>query len=53
MDEWMGAGVSGAVAGKPSRASDGKVSGAGPAGRVKAAGEAAGAGVPLTAADSG
>jgi hypothetical protein len=33
---------------KPSRASDRKASRADPAGRVKAAGKAAGAGVPLT-----
>jgi hypothetical protein len=48
----MGAGVSGAVGRKPSRASDGKVSRVDLARRAKVAGEAAGkaagAGVPLT-----
>jgi hypothetical protein len=48
----MGTGVSRAVAGKPSGASDRNVSRADPAGRAKAAREAAGkpagAGVPLT-----
>jgi hypothetical protein len=52
MDEWTGAGVSRAVAGKPSGVSDGKVSRVDLAGRAKVAGEAAGklarAGVLLT-----
>jgi hypothetical protein len=44
----MGTGASRAVDKKPSRASNGKVSGVDPAGRAKVAGEAAGMGVPLT-----
>jgi hypothetical protein len=52
----MGTGVSGAVAGKLSGASDRKVSGADPAGRAKTAGEAAGkaagVGVHLTAGET-
>jgi hypothetical protein len=47
-DRWTGTVVSGAVGGEPSRASDGKASGADLAGRAKAARKAAGAGVPLT-----
>jgi hypothetical protein len=45
----MGTGGSGAVAGKPSRALDGKVSGVDLARRAKAARKPSGAGVPLTA----
>jgi hypothetical protein len=47
-DKWMGTGASRVVDGKASRALDGKAARVEPARRVKAAGEAAGAGVSLT-----